>query len=206
MIYLFYSHDTDPRESAVIGGLSPAVAYKIRMLALNTIDQSPFTEDVIVKTQEEEPSEPPKDVTVEAVDAGELFLTWKHPSRESWNGEILGYIVTWNEHGSLANNSKTLTVQGWATTKVQLTGLKKFTQYDITIKAYNSVSMGPPSPILVGTTKEGVPEASPTDITCSQIFAQSMKISWSPPPSSMHGGYIQGYKVYYRPIITDNGN
>lgn len=44
----------------------------------------------MVKTQEEEPSEAPKDVRVEAVGPGELFLTWSVPQRESWNGELLG--------------------------------------------------------------------------------------------------------------------
>lgn len=175
------------------------------MLAVNSIDQSHFTEPLVVKTQEEEPSEAPKDVQVEAVGPGELYITWKLPPRESWNGELLGYIVTWNEHGKTMNSSKTLTVKGWATTKLQLTGLRKFTRYDITVKAFNSISAGPPSPTVIGITKEGVPEAPPKDIACSQLSSQSMKISWTPPPVSLHGGRIQGYKVFYRPISSENG-
>lgn len=173
---------------------------------MNSIDQSSFTEDVVVKTQEEEPSEAPKDVRIDAVGAGELFLSWQVPPRESWNGELLGYIVSWNEQGKLSNNTKTLTVKGWATTKVQLTGLRKFTRYDIALRAFNSVSVGPQSPTVLGITKEGVPEAAPQDITCSQISSQSMKVLWSSPPLSKHGGIIQGYKVYYRPVLLENSN
>lgn len=204
-VFKYFSED-NPRESAIIGGLLPATAYKIRMLAVNSIDQSSFTEDIVVKTQEEEPSEAPRDVRIDTVGAGELFLSWQVPSRESWNGELLGYIVSWNEQGKLSNNTKTLTVKGWATTKVQLTGLRKFTRYDITVRAFNSVSVGPQSPTILGVTKEGVPEAPPVDITCSQIASQSMKVLWSPPPLLQHGGIIQGYKVYYRPILLDNSN
>lgn len=112
------------REDAAIGGLQPATVYTIRMLAVNSIDQSAFTESIKVKTQEEEPSEAPKDVRVEAVGAGELFLTWSIPPKESWNGDLLGYIVTWNEHDGFSNNSKSMNVKGWATNKLQLTGLK----------------------------------------------------------------------------------
>lgn len=177
----------------------------MRLLAVNSIDQSDFTEDVVVKTQEEEPAEPPRDVRVESVGPGELFLTWTVPNRESWNGELLGYIVSWNEHGAFPNQTKSLTVKGWATAKLQLTGLRKFTRYDINVRAFNSISTGPPSLTVIGTTKEGVPEAPPKDVVCSQISSQSMKISWSQPPPSLHGGLIQGYKVYYRPLPNDNG-
>lgn len=70
----------------------------------------------------------------------------------------MGYIVTWSEHSSSTsgvNQSKSLTVNGWATTKVQLTGLRKFTKYDISIRAFNSIASGPASVPIVGTTQEG---------------------------------------------------
>lgn len=60
------------------------------MSAVNSIDQSVFTEAIAVKTQEEEPSEAPKDVKIQAVGPGEIFLTWSIPSRDSWHGELLG--------------------------------------------------------------------------------------------------------------------
>ena len=66
--------------------------------------------------------------------------------------------MTWSEHSSSTsgvNQSKSLTVNGWATTKVQLTGLRKFTKYDISIRAFNSIASGPASAPIVGTTQEG---------------------------------------------------
>lgn len=205
MFFPLLSDEKNHRETAVLGGLVPGVTYKFRMYAINSIDHSPYSEITVAKTQEEEPSEPPKDLHVESLGATELFLSWQVPSRDSWNGHLLGYIVTWNEKGHLANMSKTLTVKGWGTTKVQLTGLRKFTSYEISIRAFNSVSVGPPSPVIVGTTKEGVPEAPPLDVTCSQISSQSMRVSWLPPPLGQHGGIIQGYKVYYRPLPNEDG-
>lgn len=49
-----------------------------------------------------------------------------------------------------------------------------------------------------------VPEAPPSQVTCSPLSSQSVKVSWSAPPIHQHGGIIQGYKVYYRPVPTDN--
>lgn len=90
LIVFIVRFELSPREEAVISSLQPATVYTIRILAVNSIDQSAFTEAIVVKTQEEEPSEAPKDVRVEAVGPGELFLTWSVPPRESWNGELLG--------------------------------------------------------------------------------------------------------------------
>lgn len=77
-------------EDAVVTGLQPATVYTIRLAAVNSIDQSAFTEAIVVKTQEEEPSEAPKDVKIQSVGPGEIFITWSVPPRESWNGELLG--------------------------------------------------------------------------------------------------------------------
>lgn len=49
-----------------------------------------------------------------------------------------------------------------------------------------------------------MPETPPTQVSCVPLSSQSVKVSWSAPPPHQHGGIIQGYKVYYRPVPTDN--
>lgn len=44
---------SETKETALVGGLLPATTYDIRMIAINNIDHSYFTEPVVVKTQEE---------------------------------------------------------------------------------------------------------------------------------------------------------
>ncbi|KAJ8980637.1 hypothetical protein NQ317_017933 [Molorchus minor] len=191
------------REEVVISSLRPATVYGIRVAAINSIDRSLFTKPITLKTREEEPSESPKDVRVEAVDPGELILTWSVPPRESWNGELLGYVIIWKEHEYPANYTKSITVKGWATNNFQLTNLKKYTRYDIKISAFNSVASGPTSPSIIGTTREGVPEAPPQNVDCSETTSQIMKISWTPPPPNFHNGQIVGYKVLYKPYPSE---
>ncbi|XP_053986908.1 cell adhesion molecule Dscam2 isoform X2 [Hylaeus volcanicus] len=202
-----YEATSEDQEVALVGGLHPAVTYTFRIFAINSIDVSAPTDPVVAKTQEEAPTEPPQNIKVQSAGPGELVVSWQPPPKESCNGDLLGYIVTWSEHSSSTsgvNQSKSLTVNGWATTKVQLTGLRKFTKYDISIRAFNSIASGPASVPIVGTTQEGVPETPPTQVLCVALSSQSVKVSWSAPPPHQHGGIIQGYKVYYRPVPTDN--
>lgn len=179
------------------------------MLVINEIAKSPFTDSILIKTQEEAPTEAPHNIQVQTGNIGELIITWQLPQKLSWNGELLGYHVNYTEEKQ--NNiiheiinrttTKTITVHGWASTKSIISGLKKFTKYSIRIRAFNSVSPGPWSNSVTGITLEGVPEASPQNVNCNSLSSQSIKISWREPPIQFHGGIIQGYKVIYRPLV-----
>ncbi|ALC46292.1 Dscam3, partial [Drosophila busckii] len=202
------SYDTDLRESAIVAGLSPATTFLIRMQAINEIERSAYTEAIVLKTQEEAPTEAPSNVQVQTGGESELIITWQIPPRESWNGELIGYTVNCSEEKqninyiSVENSSlKSLIVSGWATTKATLRGLRKYTRYAVTVRALNSFGSGPWSAAIFGTTAEGVPEAAPQHVNCTALSSQSLKITWLEPPLQFHGGIIQGYKILYRPIV-----
>ncbi|XP_046991954.1 Down syndrome cell adhesion molecule-like protein Dscam2 [Schistocerca americana] len=199
--------NVDSKRMAVIRNLHPATTYQFRMLAMNAIESSAFTDPLTVKTQEEAPVGPPQDVHAEIIKSDELLITWKPPLRDTWNGDILGYIVHWGLHGTVnpeSNNTDSRTVRGLTNTEILLKQLKKFTKYDIYVQAFNSIGPGPKSHPVTVTTQEGVPEAAPQEMACYPLSSQSMKISWSPPPAQQHGGIIRGYKLIYRPVISDS--
>ncbi|BFF92548.1 Down syndrome cell adhesion molecule-like protein Dscam2 [Drosophila madeirensis] len=202
------SYDSDLRESAIVAGLTPATTFLIRMQAINEIERSAYTEAIVLKTQEEAPTEAPSNVQVQTGGESELIVTWQIPPRESWNGELIGYTVNCTEEKqninyiSVVNNSlKSVIVGGWATTKATLRSLRKYTRYAVTVRALNSFGSGPWSAAIFGTTAEGVPEAAPQNVNCTALSSQSLKISWQEPPLQFHGGIIQGYKILYRPIV-----
>ncbi|XP_017047144.1 Down syndrome cell adhesion molecule-like protein Dscam2 isoform X1 [Drosophila ficusphila] len=201
-------YDSDLRESAIVAGLTPATTFLIRMQAINEIERSAYTEAIVLKTQEEAPTEAPSNVQVQTGGESELIVTWQIPPRESWNGELIGYTVNCSEEKqninfiSVVNSSlKSTIASGWATTKATLRGLRKYTRYAVTIRAMNSFGSGPWSAAIFGTTAEGVPEAAPQNVNCTALSSQSLKISWLEPPLQFHGGIIQGYKILYRPIV-----
>lgn len=47
------------------------------MLAVNEIERSAYTEAIVIKTQEEAPTEAPQNVQVETGNPGELIITWQ---------------------------------------------------------------------------------------------------------------------------------
>jgi Down syndrome cell adhesion molecule len=180
----------------------------MRMLVVNEIARSPYTDPIVIKTQEEAPTEAPSGIQIVAMNPGELIVTWQIPPRISWNGELLGYTVNCTEEKQGMNNinsnrtsgSKKIDVHGWATSKSIITGLKKFNKYIIRVRAFNTIAAGPWSSTFTATTLEGVPEAPPQELNCTSLSSQSIKVSWQEPPLQFHGGIIQGYKVLYRPL------
>ncbi|XP_053609899.1 cell adhesion molecule Dscam1-like isoform X1 [Plodia interpunctella] len=198
----------DIHYEALLSSLKPHTAYMIRIAAINQIDRSPFTEPVVVKTQEDAPSEAPTNVQVTAGGPGELHVSWRPPPRDAWHGELLGYSVTCAELGPGVgrNDTRTLTVNGWSANELNLSALRKFTRYEIRVRAFNGVAAGPQSAPVSATTLEGVPEAPPSSVSCFPLSCSSVKVTWSPPPVGQHGGLIQGYKVIYSPLTTDHAD
>lgn len=76
LIY-FDSYETDLRENAIVGGLSPATTFLIRMQAINEIERSAYTDSIVIKTQEEAPTEAPSNVQVQTGGESELIITWQ---------------------------------------------------------------------------------------------------------------------------------
>lgn len=198
-------------ETATLAGLRPSTTYLIRMVAVNEIERSGFTEAIIVRTQEEAPTEPPQNIQVNAGGIGELIVIWQLPTRDSWNGELIGYTVNCTEEkqninyiSTNASMQRSIRVHGFATTKTIIKNLRTFRRYSIVVRAINSFGVGPYSVPVFGTTLEGVPEAPPQNANCVALSSQSIKISWNEPPLQFHGGVIQGYKILYSPISQDD--
>lgn len=202
-----YSSLGNRMETATLAGLRPSTTYLIRMVAVNEIESSGFTETIIARTQEEAPSEPPQNVQVQTGSIGELIVTWQLPPRDSWNGELIGYTINCTEEkqninyiSSNASLQRSIQVDGFATTKTTIKNLRTFRRYSIVIRAINSFGVGPFSVAVYATTLEGVPEMPPQNLNCVPLTSQSIKISWLEPPSQYHGGVIQGYKILYSPL------
>ncbi|XP_043207619.1 Down syndrome cell adhesion molecule-like protein Dscam2 isoform X5 [Amphibalanus amphitrite] len=184
--------------------LRPATAYQMRIIAENEVGPSEPSEVVTIVTSEEPPAGPPTAVVVEPLERG-LLVTWKPPSDELLNGEVLGYYV-----GHRLSNSKnsfsfqTFEFANEATRKhqVSITKLEEFREYEVVVQAFNSQGSGPQSEEQRQFTAEGVPSAPPQEITCRTLTSDSIRASWTPPPAGATNGVIRGYKVMYGPSST----
>ncbi|XP_059047424.1 cell adhesion molecule Dscam2-like [Achroia grisella] len=197
--------DTDghPILSARLESLHPSVAYSLRLTATNHIGQSPQSEPLLFTTLEEAPSASPQNVQVRSAGVGELHITWSAPPQDSWNGELLGYVVSWRELSRVDEEGNdeerragSSTAPGWTTADTTISGLRSFSRYALTLRAYNRAGAGPPTPTMYATTADGVPEVAPTAVVCEGLSSRSLRVRWSPPQPA-HAHVLRGYDVQY---------
>lgn len=114
------------------------------------------------------PSSPPQQVSVEPLGRQQLLVTWRPPEHSSWNGELLGYTIGLRR---ISSGGSSLTAAAVASeiapnyTRVGIPGgeivndyrisdLEKYTQYSITVAAFNIKGDGPASESVIARTLE----------------------------------------------------
>ncbi|KAK7466725.1 hypothetical protein BaRGS_00037167, partial [Batillaria attramentaria] len=193
---------------ATLPNMFPSFAYHVRVIANNSIGYSPPSEVVTATTLEEAPSGPPHDVNVKAIGSQALQVQWQAPARGIRNGHILGYYIGYRETQSPAQFLYiTKTTEPLESDDVVLMhtihNLKKFTEYTVHVKAYNSMGISPPSKDMMVFTLEDVPSQPPKNVQASTLSPRSIRVAWSPPPLYTLHGILQGYKVLYKPVRMD---
>ncbi|XP_065563443.1 cell adhesion molecule Dscam1-like isoform X11 [Artemia franciscana] len=191
--------------SATVAGvynLRPSTNYHFRLIAENEVGASEPSSTVTIVTAEEVPSGPPRGVKVEALDQSTLKVMWKPPSREHWNGDILGYYVGYK----LGSSDKPFLFETVEFNRdhskehsLQINNLKTYTEYSVVVQAFNKVGAGPMSEEVIQFTGEGTPDQPPQDFTCATLTSTTIGVSWSSPPLANANGVIKGYKVIYAP-------
>ncbi|KAJ6651382.1 hypothetical protein lerEdw1_020955 [Lerista edwardsae] len=164
--------------------------YKMRVAASTTVGESALSEDndIFVRTPEDEPESPPQNVEVLNVTATEISLKWLPPEKP--NGIITHYEVL---YGSV----KAFGCKNTTTTSLLLHGLKPYTLYNISVRAFTHLGHGNQSsaPLSVRTA-ETVPDLPPENITYRNISSSEIEISFLPPP--VPNGIIEYYTIYLR--------
>jgi hypothetical protein len=94
-------------------------------------------------------------------------------------------------------DEKTKEVKVTQASETILHGLKKYTNYNITILAYTNGGDGVPSVAISCHTEQDVP-GPPMAVKASIMSADSILLSWQPP--SMPNGVVTQYTVYQRTV------
>ncbi|XP_045529464.1 Down syndrome cell adhesion molecule-like protein Dscam2 isoform X2 [Pieris brassicae] len=188
------------RAGALVSGLYPDTRYVLRIAAHNDVGASPFTTPLQFTTREEAPGGVPRDISLRALRARELLVTWQPPPRESWHGTLLGYTVRWWEaseegKGSMENASESGASSDATSTTIR--GLKPATRYCVTVRAYNAAGNGPTSQPHYRHSLESPPNGSPEGLACVSSGSTSLRVSWRPPALESRGGLITHYTLQY---------
>jgi hypothetical protein len=95
------------------------------------------------------PSGFPQDVSVDSTTSQSVEISWSHPLLEERNGIVTSYSVTVSRQGS-----DSLIQLTSPTTSISVSLLNPFTTYIVTVAAFTSIGVGPPSTLLTFRTAE----------------------------------------------------
>lgn len=78
------------------------------------------------------------------------------PAQDSWNGELLGYVVTWREAGGFeGGEGGRETTRGGSGGEVTLAGLRGGARLGVAVRAFSRAGAGPASPEVYATVPIG---------------------------------------------------
>ena len=158
--------------------------------------------------------------------ATEVRLSWLAPQADQQNGDLLGYKIFYHRLANLvtfyswrsttitntlilflslpanSRNSEEIEVVSASHTSHSLIFLDMFTNYTISILAFNPAGEGPRSESVSVKTLQGIP-GPPDQLKFSEITMNTLKVSWDPPKKP--NGEIIGYIVAYETAQQDEG-
>jgi hypothetical protein len=83
--------------AASLTNLQPATSYLVRVMAENQLGLGEPSDELQIRTAEEPPAAPPRDVVVDTRGARQLVVTWTPPPVDTWNGQLMGHYVGYRE-------------------------------------------------------------------------------------------------------------
>ncbi|XP_053206727.1 cell adhesion molecule DSCAM-like [Panonychus citri] len=180
---------TSSMNNVLINGLEPGSFYEAEIIALNEVGIGQPSRTIKFETGEEEPTGAPVDLQAIARGPTTIRVSWKPPSRDKWNGKILGYYVGYRRAGDFKTPHSLKTIDAAShnhTYEYLLTSLVKGTTYAITVKAYNSAGSGPEyQEILAETLLGNVPPSPRFKVLSTTPDSLSLKYNVAPGTASV---------------------
>ncbi|NXP14867.1 PTPRD phosphatase, partial [Thinocorus orbignyianus] len=178
--------------------------YRISVTAHTDVGPGPESLAVLIRTDEDVPSGPPRKVEVEAVNSTAVKVSWRSPVPNKQHGQIRGYQVHYvrmengEPKGQTVLKDIMLADAQWEyddTTEHEMviSGLQPETTYSFTVTAYTTKGDGARSkPKLISTT--GAVPGKPR-LVISHTQMNTALIQWHPPVDTF--GPLQGYRLKF---------
>ncbi|XP_056671274.1 receptor-type tyrosine-protein phosphatase F isoform X9 [Monodelphis domestica] len=171
--------DSSSRE---IQDLEKWTEYRVWVRAHTDVGPGPESPPVLVRTDEDVPSAPPRKVEVESVNSTAVHVSWKLPVSSKQHGQIRGYQVTYvrlenNEPRGQPVIKDVMLAEAQETT---IGGLTPETTYSVTVAAYTTKGDGARSKPKIVTTTGAV---FAKNFRVSAVMKTSVLLSWEVPDS-----------------------
>uniref|UniRef100_U3DLS7 Receptor-type tyrosine-protein phosphatase S n=1 Tax=Callithrix jacchus TaxID=9483 RepID=U3DLS7_CALJA len=199
------SEDPEPKE---VNGIPPTTTqillealekwteYRITTVAHTEVGPGPESSPVVVRTDEDVPSAPPRKVEAEALNATAIRVLWRSPTPGRQHGQIRGYQVHYvrMEGAEARGPPRIKDVMLADAQEMIITNLQPETAYSITVAAYTMKGDGARSKPKVVVTK-GAVLGRPT-LSVQQTPEGSLLARWEPPAGAAED-QVLGYRLQF---------
>ncbi|XP_066100707.1 neural cell adhesion molecule L1-like protein isoform X1 [Saccopteryx bilineata] len=186
--------------------MTPAVyaPYDVQVQAVNHLGAGPEPQPVVLYSGEDYPDAAPTILGVDVVNSMLINVTWSPVPKDRVHGRLRGYQINWWKTRSLADGKahpREVRVLRFSGPRGQgmLPSLDAFSEFNLTVSAYNSKGAGPESTPFTFHTPEGVP-AQPAFLKVITVDRESATLSWGLPREL--NGNLTGYLLQFQ-IIND---
>ncbi|KAK3912682.1 Protein sidekick [Frankliniella fusca] len=180
----------------LLENLKAAARYQFRVSAVNSVGEgSPSEPSNVIELPQEAPSGPPLGLVGSARSSSEIITQWQPPLEEHRNGQILGYMIRYRLYGYNVSPWSYRNITNEAQRNCLVQELITWKDYVFQIAAYNNKGLGVYSEGVKIKTKEGVPEAAPTQVRVAALNSTAIQVWWRPPDPQKINGINQGYKL-----------
>ncbi|KAG7323773.1 hypothetical protein KOW79_013475 [Hemibagrus wyckioides] len=196
--------------------------FEIKVQAVNNIGEGPSPDAAIGYSGEDVPLEAPTKINVNLVNATAVSVTWEPVSRKSVRGHLLGYVIYLRRlgHAHHRKEKRALAtvrdmVRDMAHTMEErrvivmngkedeiMSGLEFYSNYELSIAAFNSKGEGPQSSPKHFQTPEGAP-GPVLNLRFESPSESQLTLFWKKPHKT--NGILRGYVIMYQEFV-ENGN
>ncbi|KAM6256426.1 neural cell adhesion molecule L1-like protein isoform 2-T3 [Porphyrio hochstetteri] len=178
------------------------VPYEIKVQAVNNLGSGPEPNVTIGYSGEDVPDAAPSGVSVDIVNSTLVKVFWFGIPRDRVRGHLGGYKVSWWKTKSMLDGKRHHPEKHFLTfvgdrNYGMIPGLEPFSEFRLTVLAYNAKGDGPESSPVVFETPEGVPE-QPRFLRILNFDKDSVTLSWGLPKKA--NGHLTGYILQYQMI------
>ncbi|KAK5864078.1 hypothetical protein PBY51_001051 [Eleginops maclovinus] len=217
-----WNHADVPSPPYVINNTGTYTPFEIKVQAVNGLGGAPIPEPEIGYSGEEEPEEAPTGISTAVMDST-VRVSWEEA--KNVRGLLLGYKIYIQRLGPQGGRgrrslgklhqdrdeklerarerdrgSQEVMVHGMKTSE-EVTGLRLYSRYELSVTAFNSKGEGPRSSLHLFSTPEGAP-GPPASLRLESPSEKSMILYWSPPEET--NGVLMGYKVHYQQDLENS--
>ncbi|XP_042129663.2 neural cell adhesion molecule L1-like protein isoform X3 [Peromyscus maniculatus bairdii] len=178
--------------------------YDVQVQAINQLGSGPEPQPVTLYSGEDYPSTAPVIHSVDVMNSTLVKVTWSSIPKETVHGLLKGYQINWWKTKSLLDgrtHPKEVNILRFSGQRNSgmVPSLDAFSEYHLTVLAYNSKGAGPESEPYIFHTPEGVPE-QPSFLKVIKVDKDTATLSWGLPKKL--NGNLTGYLLQYQ-IIND---